>query len=498
MVQVEHGGLGRAEGPAHGRSGHRHRRRWVVVTVAALVLLAIPVLPRAGAVTQLTVNSTLDEPDAAPGDGQCVSTPSGVCTLRAAVQEIDPGGTISVPAGLYVLSIPAGPEAVPGAPLDPTRGDLDITKELTIVGAGADQTIIDGNHDHRILDIHAGGGFAHVHKVTLRNGMAELSGPTQHIHGGLIHNHGQLELTESTLSGGLAVAAGPWGGGALTNAGNGTATLRNVTIAQNTTTYFGGGIENGGTLTLSYVTLANNSAPANQGGGIASGVGFFQGTAGQATLGNTIVAFNTGGNCTGPTVTSSGWNLENTATCPFINTGDQFGKDPLLSAVNNAQGSIFVEALQAGSPAIDHASPLFCEPTDERGVLRPQEGDGVSPAFCDIGAYERQPAAVTCDGKPATIVGTAGNDVITGTSGADVIAGLGGADTIKGDGGGDRICGGNGNDVIGGAGGNDRLFGGPGNDTLKGGAGNDFLDGGTGTDSCAGGTGTNTKVHCER
>jgi hypothetical protein len=197
-------------------------------------------------------------------------------------------------------------------------------------------------------------------------------------------------------------------------------------------------------------------------------------------------------------VTSSGWNLEDTATCPFINTGDQFGKDPLLSAVNNAQGSIFVYALQVGSPAIDKASPLFCEPTDERGVLRPQEGDGVPPALCDIGAYERQPPAVTCDGKPATIVGTAGNDTITGTTGADVIAGLGGADTIRGDGGGDRICGGGGNDVIAGGGGNDRLFGGPGNDTLKGGAGNDYLDGGTGTDRCAGGTGTNTKVNCER
>ncbi len=486
-------GRGAAGGP-----GER-KRRWVLAAVAATTLLLVSGvwLPRAGAVTQLTVNSTLDEPDAVPGDGQCVSAPSGKCTLRAAVQEIDAGGTVSVPAGLYVLSIPAGSEAVPGAPPDPTRGDLDITKELTIAGAGADQTIIDGNHDHRILDIHAGGGFAHVHKVTLRNGTAELSGPTQHLHGAIIHNHGQLELTESTLSGGQANAGAPWGGGAITNAGNGTATLRNVTIADNTTGYFGGGIENGGTLTLSYVTLANNSAPANQGGGIASGVGFFQGTAGQATLGNTIVAFNSGGNCAGGTVTTSGWNLENTATCPFINTGDQFGKDPLLSAVNNPQGSIFVEALQAGSPAIDKASPLFCEPTDERGVLRPTEGDGVSPAFCDIGAYERQPAAATCDGQPATIVGTAGDDVIKGTSGADVIAGLGGADSISGAGGGDRICGGDGNDVIGGAGGNDRLFGGPGNDTVKGGSGNDYLDGGTGTDKCAGGTGTNTKVNCE-
>ena len=62
-----------------------------------------------------------------------------------------------------------------------------------------------------------------------------------HVHGGAIHNHGQLLLTESTVSGSAAEATGPWGGGAITNAGNGTATLRNVTIAGNRTAYFGGG-----------------------------------------------------------------------------------------------------------------------------------------------------------------------------------------------------------------------------------------------------------------
>jgi CSLREA domain-containing protein len=462
-----------------------------------MLLLPFPGQPRAHAQSQLTVNSTLDEPDATPGDGLCQSTPSGVCTLRAAVQEIDAGGTINVPAGLYVLSIPAGPEGSVGDPVDPTRGDLDISQEVTIIGAGADKTIIDGNNDHRIFDIHSGGGFAHIHNVTLRNGLADLDGATGHIHGALIHNHGQLELTDSTLSGGQAIAGAPWGGGALTNASNGTATLSNDTISGNSTTYFGGGIENGGTLTLQYVTLVGNTAPTNQGGGISSGAGFFAASPLQATLGDTIVAANTGGNCWGGTVTSAGYNLEDTATCPFINTGDQFGVNPMLSPVNNSQGSIFVYALQAGSPAIDKANPTFCLPTDERGVTRPQEGDGVPPALCDIGAYEFAPPTVMCDGLPATIVGTSGNDTIVGTTGADVIAGLGGNDTIYGKGGNDHICGGDGKDTIIGGSGNDRLFGGAGNDTLKGGDGNDYLDGGGGTDKCVGGTGTNTKAHCE-
>jgi len=56
----------------------------------------------------------------------------------------------------------------------------------------------------------------------------------------------------------------------------------------------------------------------------------------------------------------------------------------------------------------------------------------------------------TCLGKPATIVGTDGNDTLTGTSGDDVIVGLGGDDVITSGGSDnfDLICGGDGNDVV--------------------------------------------------
>lgn len=90
-------------------------------------------------------------------------------------------------------------------------------------------------------------------------------------------------------------------------------------------------------------------------------------------------------------------------------------------------------------------------------------------------------AAPTCDGRPATIVGTQGNDKIQGTRGPDVIVGLGGNDTIHGGGGADVICGGLGAD---------RLYGGPGHDRLFSGANRpgvltdkfDLLQGGPGDD----------------
>src|SRR5437870_10369966 len=61
-----------------------------------------------------TVNSTLDAVDASPGDGLCADA-TGACTLRAAIMETNalPGADeITLPAGVYALSIPPLPEPV--------------------------------------------------------------------------------------------------------------------------------------------------------------------------------------------------------------------------------------------------------------------------------------------------------------------------------------------------------------------------------------------------
>jgi len=114
---------------------------------------------------------------------------------------------------------------------------------------------------------------------------------------------------------------------------------------------------------------------------------------------------------------------------------------------------------------------------------------------------------VLCNGLPATIVGTDGNDYLVGTPGNDVIHGLAGNDTIFGLGGDDVICGGPGRDKLYGNSGNDKLFGGAGNDVLKGGtgrdrlfgqSGNDAMAGQSGSDRCDGGGGTDKATRCER
>jgi hypothetical protein len=85
-----------------------------------------------------------------------------------------------------------------------------------------------------------------------------------------------------------------------------------------------------------------------------------------------------------------------------------------------------------------------------------------------------------CQGRPATCVGTDGDDVIWGTEDDDVILGRLGDDVIQGDDGDDVVCAGPGNDALHGAPGDDFLFGEAGNDWLFGAKGKDSLYGGEG------------------
>ncbi len=77
------------------------------------------------------------------------------------------------------------------------------------------------------------------------------------------------------------------------------------------------------------------------------------------------------------------------------------------------------------------------------------------------------PAAYTCDGRRATIVGTSGDDHLVGTPGDDVIAGLGGNDRLDGHAGDDVLCGGPGDDEL--------TSYEQSRDILVGGAGDDFV-----------------------
>jgi CSLREA domain-containing protein len=221
------------------------------ILAIAIVGYFVAMPPSASTMTTITVNSTDDSVDATPGDGTCADSLNR-CTLRAAVMEANAlvgPDTISVPAGTYTLTLgPSDDEFnFDGARED--IGDLDVLNDdLTINGAGAATTIIDGGGIDRIFDVNnfsafgAGVNFT-LNGVTLRNGNAPTSPEGYRQPGGAIQFDGS--------------GATP------------TLTIDNSKITNNTAAGIGGGVlALFGTLVVNGTEVSSNRSLNSSGGGI--------------------------------------------------------------------------------------------------------------------------------------------------------------------------------------------------------------------------------------
>jgi CSLREA domain-containing protein len=244
-----------------------------------------------------TVTKTADT-----ADGSCDATD---CSLREAIIAANamPGPDIvHVPAGIYTLTISGADEDAAAT------GDLDIADDLTISGAGAVDTIIDGGEIDRVF--HVTGAIAlEMTSVTIQHGslygdgggIANYSGGTvdltsvtiQHgsargYGGGIVNYSGTVHLTDSTVRGNRAfITEGGGTGGGIYNGGGGKVTLSNSTVSDNVADLgFGGGIRT--TDADSIVTLRNTVLMENQGGALGVTWGA------RATLLHTTLARNSG------------------------------------------------------------------------------------------------------------------------------------------------------------------------------------------------------------
>jgi CSLREA domain-containing protein len=145
--------------------------------LTALVLALLAFAPAAAAVSSLfVVNTTLDEADGNPGDGQCETIPgNGVCSLRAAVMEANALNhqpvTILLPAGTYTLTRPPT-----GAYEDDATGDLDVTEgNVTVIGGVRGATVIDANELDRVFNVGWHGQLA-MSDLVLRRGRPQFGG----------------------------------------------------------------------------------------------------------------------------------------------------------------------------------------------------------------------------------------------------------------------------------------------------------------------------------
>lgn len=264
-------------------SKHVCARVVITLLVSVFIIIVTCQLPASHAATTLTVNSLLDTPDAAPGNGTCADA-NGACTLRAAIQEANslPGddtinfstvGTINLTGALPVLStnfIINGP----GSSLLTVRRDIG------------------GNY--RILQT---SGSSSISGLTITNGRTP-DGVTEDIApsgGGIWQTGGSLTLRDVVITGNATGNGGPMRFSSTTFGGFGG---------------FGGGIHAAGTLTMTDCVISNNTT-GNGGtgtqfggsGGRGAGIFFAPGT---LTLTNVLITGNHTGDSGGPNSGNSG------------------------------------------------------------------------------------------------------------------------------------------------------------------------------------------------
>jgi hypothetical protein len=150
------------------------------------------------------------------------------------------------------------------------KENVKIDKSVTIRGAGATSTIVDGSNAGTVFDIGRNNANVDVtlSGMTIQNGLAD--------YGGAIFNYGRLEIIGSTISGNTATT----GGAGIFN--EGIATITGSTISGNTAGSHGGGVYNyrdpgddvtDGTLTIRDSTISGNKAGDHAGGIFNEGTG---------------------------------------------------------------------------------------------------------------------------------------------------------------------------------------------------------------------------------
>ena len=282
--------------------------------------------------------------------------------------------------------------------------------------------------DVRILDNQsgtAGGGISSAAPLTLDNVL--VSGNVATTNGGGIYNDAQLTINDSTIGtmtgftspnsaeggGGMfdtgmhntlveesaIVGNKAVGGGGISSRSLVTLNIVNTTISGNQATDVGAGITADGKVNLQNDTVAGNQA-ANDSTSGGAGVNAFG--SGVYSFVNTLFQNNvvtgtgaaascgcSGSSCKAGVMVTGGHNLSDDSSC-FLQSAvqDQANISTQLQALAANGGPTESMALLAGTPAVDAGDNASCPPTDQRGNMRPADGNLRGSMQCDIGAFE--------------------------------------------------------------------------------------------------------------
>jgi hypothetical protein len=174
-------------------------------------------------------------------------------TLRAAVQDANGAGdgAIYVPRGNYQLTLPgSGGDA---------QGDLDITGDVKIIGAGPGATVIRAPASDRHFEVAATGTLA-VERLTLTGGDAGSgTGASIYVNARSTPGVDALTVTEAAIVNNESAFSG---GGVFVGAGATARIERSVVV--NDEAYYGGGIAaNADSTSFAVVTLAESIVANN-------------------------------------------------------------------------------------------------------------------------------------------------------------------------------------------------------------------------------------------
>jgi len=343
-----------------GRAG-----RYAATVLGAGVLAAGAFAPAAA---QAAAPKTLYVSQGGLDSGTTCASASPCATVSYALTKAASGATIKVSGTINdhvtiaspvtITTWPGGPAGSPGA--------------------------LNGTQSGTVVTVTSPTGGVTINDMTIEKGAL-----------GILNEESTVTLTDSTVTGN-ATSAEPYAG--VWNYGGGTMTIIDSTITKNSGApggvSVGAGVDNIGTMTIIGSTISGNS-----GGGI------YSGQLHVASLGATIVANNTGSNCSGydaASLQSAGYNLTNDKTgaaCAFTAATDLVNKNPALRSLASNGGptqTMLPGTKSAAADVIPNPVTLrgvaVCPGTDQRGVARPGHGE----TRCTIGAAE---AAFT---KPTT------------------------------------------------------------------------------------------------
>ncbi|HSN17752.1 MAG TPA: choice-of-anchor Q domain-containing protein [Gammaproteobacteria bacterium] len=328
-----------------------------------------------------------------------------------------------------------GPSALTGQ-FDPTDPNSDGQQVNTGPDSGFAVESVTLN-DVRVLDCisgNNGGGIYSTSELTVNSSI--ISGNTAVWRGGGIYNSGPLTLNQTTV--GQVINNANFGsnsaeqGGGIYDTGLHTATINASALAGNVAAYGGGmaavstdvddfvnssvvgnvahisgaGVRSDGDVNFTNSTVAGNAVvpllslvpppPATPVAGLEpydTGAFTYVNTiiSNNSLVGETPVLSNCGYTGSGPDtkhLMSSGHNLEDSGSCNLNQAGDLIDTDPKLGPLAGNGGPTQTMAIGQNSPALDAGDNGVCPNNDQRGELRPADGNLDGTFICDIGAFE--------------------------------------------------------------------------------------------------------------